>query len=164
LLPSSEGDKEKFAVDQPLEVFINVSPSGVDVISPSHLVFDNRGVVRSFVGTVVNGILNAGSVKTGDIVLLGPDANGNYQSVVKSMQRKRLDITNRREPPLIFSPISDMQRRANVFLSLSNTYDALRSERAWCLLRRRILLRVVRHSLPIILKPLVISFCSRLAI
>jgi hypothetical protein len=31
-LPSSEGDKEKFAVDQPLEVLIIVSPSGIDVI------------------------------------------------------------------------------------------------------------------------------------
>ena len=43
-----------------------------------------------YVGTVVNGILNAGSVKAGDSVLLGPDANGNYQTtVIKSMQRKR---------------------------------------------------------------------------
>jgi GTPase len=32
-----------------------------------------------YVGTVVNGILNAGAVKTGDVVLIGPDSNGNYQ-------------------------------------------------------------------------------------
>lgn len=43
-----------------------------------------------YFGTVVNGIVNAGSVKSGDAVLLGPDSNGNYQStVIKSMQRKR---------------------------------------------------------------------------
>ena len=43
-----------------------------------------------YVGTVVNGILNGGTLKTGDVVLIGPDANGNYQStIVRSMQRKR---------------------------------------------------------------------------
>lgn len=43
-----------------------------------------------YVGTVVNGIINGGSVKAGEPVLLGPDSNGNYQStVIKSMQRKR---------------------------------------------------------------------------
>lgn len=43
-----------------------------------------------YVGTVVNGIVNSGIVKSGDAVLLGPDSNGNYQTtVVKSMQRKR---------------------------------------------------------------------------
>ena len=43
-----------------------------------------------YVGTVVDGILNSGTIKTGDAVLIGPDANGNFQStVVKSIQRKR---------------------------------------------------------------------------
>ena len=43
-----------------------------------------------YVGTVVDGILNSGTVKVGDAVLLGPDANGNYQSTtVKDMRRKR---------------------------------------------------------------------------
>ena len=43
-----------------------------------------------YVGTVVNGILNSGKVKTGDMVLFGPDANGHFQStMVRSMQRKR---------------------------------------------------------------------------
>jgi GTPase len=43
-----------------------------------------------YVGTVVNGIVNSGRVKTGDPVLFGPDSNGNYQTtVVKTMQRKR---------------------------------------------------------------------------
>jgi GTPase len=49
-----------------------------------------------YVGTVVNGIVNSGTIKAGDAILLGPDANGQYLStVVKSMQRKR-------SGPLIF--------------------------------------------------------------
>lgn len=76
LLPSSEVDDEKFAVDQPLEFSVT------DVWSVP------------YVGTVVNGILNAGSARTGDAVLLGPDANGAYiPTVIKSMQRKRADVT-----------------------------------------------------------------------
>lgn len=44
-----------------------------------------------YVGTVVNGIINCGTVKTGDAVMLGPDSNGNYLTTsIKSMQRKRL--------------------------------------------------------------------------
>ncbi|KAJ7170546.1 GTP-binding protein 1 [Mycena crocata] len=76
LLPSSEADQEKFAVNQPLEFSVT------EVWSVP------------YVGTVVNGIINNGSVKTGDAVLLGPDSNGNYQgTVVKSMQRKRANVT-----------------------------------------------------------------------
>lgn len=74
LLPSSEADSEKFAADQPLEFSVT------EVWSVP------------YVGTVVNGIMNAGSVKTGDAVLLGPDSNGNYTpTVIKSIQRKRYD-------------------------------------------------------------------------
>ncbi|KAF5385788.1 hypothetical protein D9615_002552 [Tricholomella constricta] len=76
LLPSSEADDEKFAVGQPLEFSVT------EVWSVP------------YVGTVVNGIMNAGSVKTGDAVLLGPDANGSYiPTVIKSIQRKRADVT-----------------------------------------------------------------------
>ena len=32
-----------------------------------------------YVGTVVNGIMNAGHVKAGDAIFLGPDANGKEQ-------------------------------------------------------------------------------------
>ncbi|KAJ3517199.1 hypothetical protein NLJ89_g646 [Agrocybe chaxingu] len=75
LLPSSERDAEKFAVDQPLEYSIT------EVWSVP------------YVGTVVNGILNSGTIKAGDAVMLGPDSNGNYQTtVVKSIQRKRADV------------------------------------------------------------------------
>jgi GTPase len=43
-----------------------------------------------YVGTVVNGIVNGGSVRTGDAVLIGPDSNGNFTTTaVRSMQRKR---------------------------------------------------------------------------
>ncbi|KAJ7218061.1 P-loop containing nucleoside triphosphate hydrolase protein [Mycena pura] len=70
LLPSSEADQEKFAVNQPLEFSVT------DVWSVPYV-----------------GIINNGVVKTGDAVLLGPDSNGNFQStVVKSMQRKRADV------------------------------------------------------------------------
>ncbi|KAF8829234.1 hypothetical protein HHX47_DHR3000709 [Lentinula edodes] len=76
LLPSSEGDTDKFAVDQPLEFSVT------EVWSVP------------YVGTVVNGIVNGGSIKTGDPVMLGPDSNGNFQStVVKSMQRKSHNTT-----------------------------------------------------------------------
>ncbi|KAJ7579139.1 GTP-binding protein 1 [Mycena floridula] len=76
LLPSSEADREKFAADQPLEYSIT------EVWSVP------------YVGTVVNGIVNCGTVKVGDAVMLGPDSNGNYMNtVVKSMQRKRASVT-----------------------------------------------------------------------
>ncbi|KAF7967860.1 hypothetical protein HWV62_31417 [Athelia sp. TMB] len=72
-----EGDAEKFATDQPLEYSVT------EVWSVP------------YVGTVVNGIVNGGSVKAGDAVLLGPDSNGNYQpTVIKSMQRKRATVTS----------------------------------------------------------------------
>ncbi|KAG6844560.1 hypothetical protein H0H87_005902 [Tephrocybe sp. NHM501043] len=58
LLPSSEYDNEKFAVDQPLEFSVT------EVWSVP------------YVGTVVNGIMNSGSAKIGDAVLLGPDSTG----------------------------------------------------------------------------------------
>jgi GTPase len=38
----------------------------------------------------VSGIMNSGSVKTGDQIMLGPDLNGGFlTTVIKSMQRKR---------------------------------------------------------------------------
>jgi GTPase len=48
-----------------------------------------------YAGTVVSGILNSGSVKVGDQVLLGPDSNGQYlPTVIKSMQRKRANVAS----------------------------------------------------------------------
>ncbi|TFY69165.1 hypothetical protein EVJ58_g588 [Rhodofomes roseus] len=77
LLPASESDTEKFAADQPLEYSVTEIWS------------------VPYVGTVVDGILNSGTIKNGDSVLIGPDANGNYQStVVKSIQRKRAPVTS----------------------------------------------------------------------
>ncbi|KAF9038291.1 P-loop containing nucleoside triphosphate hydrolase protein [Hymenopellis radicata] len=77
LLPSSEGDKEKFAANQPLEFSVT------EVWSVP------------YVGTVVNGIVNNGRVKVGDAVLFGPDSNGNFTpTVIKDMQRKRAPVTS----------------------------------------------------------------------
>jgi len=48
-----------------------------------------------FVGTVVNGVLNSGTVKTGDVVMLGPDSLGHFvQTSVKSIQRKRAPVNS----------------------------------------------------------------------
>ncbi|GJE92240.1 P-loop containing nucleoside triphosphate hydrolase protein [Phanerochaete sordida] len=75
LLPPSEGDTEKFAADQPLEYCIT------EVWSVP------------YVGTVVDGIVNAGRLKAGDAILFGPDSNGKFEStVVKSIQRKRAPV------------------------------------------------------------------------
>ncbi|EMD37913.1 hypothetical protein CERSUDRAFT_114562 [Gelatoporia subvermispora B] len=77
LLPASEGDSEKFMKDQPLEYSVT------EVWSVP------------YVGTVVDGILNSGTIKAGDAVLLGPDSNGHFQStVVKSIQRKRAPVNS----------------------------------------------------------------------
>jgi GTPase len=76
LLPSSELDPEKFAIDHPLEYSIT------EVWSVP------------YVGTVVNGIVNGGTIKTGDPVLIGPDSNGNFTAtIVRSMQRKRAAVS-----------------------------------------------------------------------
>jgi GTPase len=47
-----------------------------------------------YVGTVVNGIIHAGSLRVGQPVLLGPDANGNFApTIVRDMQRKKAAVT-----------------------------------------------------------------------
>lgn len=82
LLPSSAlnggpGGAIKYEVDAPLEYSIS------DVFSVP------------FVGTVVNGVINSGAVKTGDTVLLGPDSLGQFVSTsVKSIQRKRASVNS----------------------------------------------------------------------
>ena len=93
LLPSSEADDEKFSVDQPLEVTLFCKLcSTTQITLPQFSITDVWSV--PYVGTVVNGIVNSGRVKTGDPVLFGPDSNGNYQTtVVKSMQRKRFVLS-----------------------------------------------------------------------
>ncbi|TDL22667.1 P-loop containing nucleoside triphosphate hydrolase protein [Rickenella mellea] len=75
LLPSSEADDEKFAADQPFEYSIT------EVWSVP------------YVGTVVNGIVNSGHIKSGDAILIGPDSTGAWTgTVVKSIQRKRAPV------------------------------------------------------------------------
>ncbi|KAG8862481.1 hypothetical protein FRB96_001552 [Tulasnella sp. 330] len=77
LVPSSEGDQEKYPVDQPLEYAIT------EVWSVPH------------VGTVVNGLIASGKIHAGDPILFGPDSTGAFQSsVVKSIQRKRAPVNS----------------------------------------------------------------------
>ncbi|KAF6761285.1 GTP-binding protein 1 [Ephemerocybe angulata] len=95
LLPSSEGDKEKFAVDQPFEYSIT------EVWSVP------------YVGTVVNGIINSGTIKAGDTVMLGPDSNGNYQTtMVKSMQRKRATVNSAEAGQCVSMALKRIRRAA----------------------------------------------------
>lgn len=75
LLPSSEADDTKYPADQPLEYSVT------EVWSVP------------YVGTVVDGILNAGQVKIGDSILIGPDSNGNFMpTAVKDIHRKRAPV------------------------------------------------------------------------
>ena len=52
------------------------------------------------VGTVVSGTLITGVVQPNDTLLLGPDSTGKFQPVqIKSMHRKRVNVTQVRVPP-----------------------------------------------------------------
>ncbi|EJD03134.1 GTP-binding protein 1 [Fomitiporia mediterranea MF3/22] len=95
LLPSSEGDGDKFASDQPLEYSITEIWS------------------VPYVGTVVNGIINSGRVKAGDQVYLGPDANGNWHvTAIKSIQRKRAPVTSADAGQCVSFALKRMRRQA----------------------------------------------------
>ncbi|KAF7792398.1 hypothetical protein EIP86_003435 [Pleurotus ostreatoroseus] len=73
----NEGDSEKFSPDQPLEYCIT------EVWSVP------------YVGTVVDGIINAGRLKAGDAILFGPDSNGKFESTaIKTIQRKRASVSS----------------------------------------------------------------------
>ncbi|GAA5820602.1 hypothetical protein JCM11251_003070 [Rhodosporidiobolus azoricus] len=46
-----------------------------------------------FVGTVLSGVINSGSIRPGDVPLLGPDSlNAFIPAAVKSIQRKRVNV------------------------------------------------------------------------
>ncbi|KDQ53478.1 hypothetical protein JAAARDRAFT_209844 [Jaapia argillacea MUCL 33604] len=95
LLPSDEHDDSKFMPDQPLEYSIT------EVWSVP------------YVGTVVNGIVNGGSVRVGDQVLLGPDANGNYlPTSIKSMQRKRAPVNSAEAGQCVSLALKRMKKQA----------------------------------------------------
>ncbi|KAH8107926.1 P-loop containing nucleoside triphosphate hydrolase protein [Cristinia sonorae] len=95
LLPASEGDTEKFMVDQPLEYCVT------EVWSVP------------YVGTVVDGILNAGRVKAGDNILIGPDSNGNFQPTsIKSIQRKRAPVNSAEAGQCVSLALKRMRRAA----------------------------------------------------
>ncbi|KLO14595.1 GTP-binding protein 1 [Schizopora paradoxa] len=95
LLPSSEGDTAKFAADQPLEYSVT------EVWSVP------------YVGTVVNGIMNAGHVNAGDAIFLGPDENGNWHtSAIKSIQRKRAPVGSADAGQCVSFALKRMRRNA----------------------------------------------------
>ncbi|CCO30776.1 GTP-binding protein 1 [Rhizoctonia solani AG-1 IB] len=96
LVPSSEGDEHKFTTESPLEYSIT------DVWSVP------------YVGVVVNGIINAGAINTGDTVLLGPDGNGQWiASSIKSIQRKRANVESADAGQTVSIALKRV-RRANV--------------------------------------------------
>ncbi|CAE6435062.1 unnamed protein product [Rhizoctonia solani] len=96
LVPSSEGDEHKFTIESPLEYSIT------DVWSVP------------YVGVVVNGIINAGAINTGDSVLLGPDGNGQWiASSIKSIQRKRANVESADAGQTVSIALKRV-RRANV--------------------------------------------------
>ncbi|QRW03853.1 Elongation factor Tu GTP binding domain [Ceratobasidium sp. AG-Ba] len=96
LVPSSEGDEHKFTTESPLEYSIT------DVWSVP------------YVGVVVNGLINAGAINTGDAVLLGPDGNGQWlTSSIKSIQRKRANVESADAGQTVSVALKRV-RRANV--------------------------------------------------
>ncbi|CAE6406375.1 unnamed protein product [Rhizoctonia solani] len=91
-----EGDEHKFTTESPLEYSIT------DVWSVP------------YVGVVVNGIINAGAINTGDAVLLGPDGNGQWiASSIKSIQRKRANVESADAGQTVSVALKRV-RRANV--------------------------------------------------
>ena len=87
-VPSGEGDSDKFASDQPLEVS-DLAACGVLSALKTRQYSITEVWSVPYVGTVVNGIMNSGHIKAGDLIYLGP--NGNLHSTaIKSIQRKRL--------------------------------------------------------------------------
>ncbi|WVN86650.1 uncharacterized protein L203_101819 [Cryptococcus depauperatus CBS 7841] len=75
-LPSSQSD-DKYVVDAPFEFQIS------DTFSVP------------FVGTVVSGVITAGTIHANDQVLLGPDSVGQFfPTAVKTIQRKRAFVTS----------------------------------------------------------------------
>ncbi|KAF8754179.1 Elongation factor Tu GTP binding domain [Rhizoctonia solani] len=111
LVPSSEGDEHKFTTESPLEVYSVIPTYSLYLAS---LVLHYRCMVRPYVGVVVNGIINAGAINTGDAVLLGPDGNGQWiASSIKSIQRKRANVESADAGQTVSIALKRV-RRANV--------------------------------------------------
>ncbi|TIA98022.1 hypothetical protein E3P94_00630 [Wallemia ichthyophaga] len=79
-----------------LKTFLNVIPpasTGPDLIEQPLEFMINDVYSVPYAGTVVNGIVNAGSIRPNDTVMVGPDSLGNFiTTAVKSMQRKRANV------------------------------------------------------------------------
>ena len=79
-----------------LHKFLNLLPIRKDweslIDKPAEYVIDQTFFV-SGVGTVVSGIVQRGSISVNDKLMLGPDANGQFRSViVKSIHCKRVNV------------------------------------------------------------------------
>lgn len=80
-----------------LETFLNIMPlvcHHSQAAANYAMQFDiNETFMVPFVGTVVSGVVAAGTARPGDSVWLGPDYNGHFvPTVIKSIQRKRVDV------------------------------------------------------------------------
>ncbi|EFC49087.1 GTP-binding elongation factor Tu [Naegleria gruberi] len=81
---------------QLLHKFLNLLPIRKDweslIDKPAQYVIDQTFFV-SGVGTVVSGIVQSGSISVNDKLMLGPDSNGHFRSVViKSIHCKRVNV------------------------------------------------------------------------
>ncbi|TIB70459.1 GTP-binding protein 1 [Wallemia mellicola] len=79
-----------------LKTFLNVIPpasAGPDIIEQPLEFMINDVYSVPYAGTVVSGIVNTGSIRLNDTVMVGPDSLGNFITTsVKSMQRKRANV------------------------------------------------------------------------
>jgi len=92
-LPQSYGGRE--LIEQPFEFMVN------EIYSVP------------FAGTVVNGIVVAGSVRAGDNVLIGPDSLGHWTNTsVKSIQRKRANMNSAKAGQSVSMALKRIRRSA----------------------------------------------------
>ncbi|KAJ3476836.1 hypothetical protein NLI96_g10887 [Meripilus lineatus] len=89
-------------------VFVKSAETAVEI---SQVFAKERSV--PYVGTVVDGIINAGRVKAGDSIMIGPDSNGNFQTTaIKSIQRKRAPVTSAEAGQCVSFALKRMRRSA----------------------------------------------------
>ncbi|GJN90875.1 hypothetical protein Rhopal_003889-T1 [Rhodotorula paludigena] len=80
-----------------LRTFLNVvRPANTEELYPVNADFEfatSEVYSVPFVGTVLSGVILAGSIRPGDVPLLGPDSVDSFiPAAVKSIQRKRLNV------------------------------------------------------------------------
>ncbi|BGP48599.1 hypothetical protein JCM10450v2_004475 [Rhodotorula kratochvilovae] len=77
-----------------LRTFLNVvRPANTEQLYPVNADFEFQTSEVYSVGTVVSGVILSGSVRPGDVLLLGPDAVDSFiPAAIKSIQRKRVNV------------------------------------------------------------------------